>query len=66
MFGSDGATIQRLGILTFVLIVLFGSLVVSVSNAAERRPNILLILTDDQRWDTLGCSGAPLVEDAAH
>ena len=23
------------------------------------RPNILLILTDQHRWDTLGCYGAP-------
>ena len=23
------------------------------------RPNILLIMTDQQRWDTLGCYGAP-------
>ena len=25
-----------------------------------RRPNILLIVTDDQRWDSLGCAGNPL------
>ena len=25
-----------------------------------RRPNILMIMTDQHRWDTLGCFGAPL------
>ncbi len=25
-------------------------------------PNILLIMTDQQRWDTLGCTGSPVVE----
>lgn len=27
----------------------------------SRRPNILFLLTDDQRWDTLGCMGNPVV-----
>lgn len=26
------------------------------------RPNVLLIMTDQQRWDTLGCYGSPVVE----
>jgi arylsulfatase A-like enzyme len=26
---------------------------------SPRRPNLLLLLTDDQRWDTLGCAGNP-------
>ena len=26
----------------------------------SERPNILLIMTDQQRWDTLGCYGAPV------
>lgn len=28
---------------------------------AERRPNIVLILTDQQRWNALGCYGHPVV-----
>jgi len=31
----------------------------------DRRPNILLILTDDQRWDALGCAGNPIVQTPA-
>lgn len=27
-----------------------------------KKPNILLIMTDQQRWDTLGCSGNPVIE----
>ena len=26
------------------------------------KPNIILILTDDQRWDALGCSGNPIIQ----
>jgi len=26
------------------------------------RPNLLFLLTDDQRWDTLGCTGHPLLK----
>jgi arylsulfatase A-like enzyme len=32
-------------------------------SAAERKPpNIILILTDDQRWDTLGCMGNRIIQ----
>jgi arylsulfatase A-like enzyme len=30
--------------------------------AQDRRPNIILFLTDDQRWDTLSSSGHPLLK----
>ncbi|MHB0958590.1 MAG: sulfatase family protein [Pirellulaceae bacterium] len=29
-----------------------------VAGAAERRPNVLFILTDDQRWDAIGLGGS--------
>ena len=32
------------------------------SAAAQDKPNIVFILTDDQRWDTLGCSGNSIIE----
>ena len=30
--------------------------------AQKDRPNILFLLTDDQRWDTLGCMGNPIIQ----
>jgi N-acetylglucosamine-6-sulfatase len=30
--------------------------------AAADRPNILFVLTDDQRWDFMGCAGHPYLE----
>jgi len=35
-----------------------------VARAAEKKagpPNIIFLLTDDQRWDTLGCMGNPII-----
>ena len=29
---------------------------------AQDRPNIILIVTDDQRWDALGCAGNPVIQ----
>lgn len=34
----------------------------SVVGAAPERPNIIFLLTDDQRWDTLGCTGNRIIE----
>lgn len=36
----------------------------SLATAAEasKRPNIIFLLTDDQRWDTLGCMGNRIVQ----
>ena len=30
--------------------------------AAKKRPNIIFLLTDDQRWDTMGCTGNPIIQ----
>jgi N-acetylglucosamine-6-sulfatase len=30
--------------------------------AGDRRPNVVFILTDDQRWDQLGCAGHPYLQ----
>src|SRR5437762_4595822 len=34
----------------------------SASLAQTTRPNILFILTDDQRWDCLSCAGHPFLK----
>jgi len=42
-----------------VLLLLISSLALQ---AAETRPNILFLFADDQRFDTLGCAGHPIVK----
>ena len=33
-----------------------------LASSPERRPNILFLLTDDQRWDTMGCAGNQIIQ----
>ena len=35
---------------------------VAEENAAPHRPNVVFILTDDQRWDHMSCEGHPFLE----
>jgi len=37
------------------------SLISTAAIATEQRPNVLLILTDDQRWDAVGYHDKPLL-----
>lgn len=39
-----------------------GSLGAALSAQGAGRPNILFLLTDDQRWDTLGCMGNRIIK----
>jgi len=32
------------------------------SGRRAEKPNIILVVTDDQRWDTLGCAGNPIIQ----
>ena len=34
----------------------------SIGQAADTRPNVLFLLSDDQRADTLGCAGHPVIQ----
>ncbi len=46
-------------------VTLFGLLMlvaVAPVVAADPRPNVLFLLADDWRWDTLGCAGNPVVK----
>ena len=45
--------------LSFFVIILVS---ISIPSRAETRPNILFFLVDDQRNDTLGCAGHPIVK----
>lgn len=46
------------GILVVLSLVLG---MVSVSRSEDPRPNILVVLVDDLRWDEMGCAGHPFV-----
>jgi arylsulfatase A-like enzyme len=37
----------------------------SQRESGKSRPNIIVFLTDDQRWDALGCMGNPIVQTPA-
>lgn len=38
------------------------SVLACTSVPAASRPNVLVIITDDQRWDALSCAGHPLLK----
>jgi len=42
--------------------VLFAMTGVAGFAAVPSRPNILILLTDDQRWDAMGCAGNRIVQ----
>ncbi|MCF7818379.1 MAG: sulfatase [Kiritimatiellales bacterium] len=46
----------------WVLVVAIAVNLVMGADAASQRPNIVFMLTDDQRWDTLGCNGNPAIK----
>lgn len=43
-------------------LALFPSPLVAQDGAQGKRPNVIFILTDDQRWDQLSCEGHPYLE----
>ncbi len=47
---------------TFLLIVLLALAPTAFAAGESRRPNLLFILTDDHRFDALGCTGNPIVQ----
>lgn len=48
--------------INFILIILFLILTILKTQAQELRPNIIFILTDDQRWDAMGYAGNQIIK----
>ena len=46
----------------FCFLILLAGFAVPRRAIADERPNILFILTDDQRWDSLGCMGNEIIQ----
>src|SRR5688500_2083799 len=61
--GTDQSIGRLIGIcmlaLTFLVALPLSS---SAQAAPASRPNLIVILTDDQRWDALGLTGNPVVK----
>lgn len=49
----------RIGVLLFYAVI---GLISSPTFAQQQKPNIIFILTDDQRWDALGFAGNTLIQ----
>src|SRR5437660_993122 len=45
-----------------ILGIVLSFVTVTPLHAQDRQPNFLFLLTDDQRFDTLGCAGHPIVK----
>ncbi len=43
----------------FLLLILLTPCPFSLSALAKDRPNIIFLMTDDQRWNNFGCYGRP-------
>jgi arylsulfatase A-like enzyme len=50
-----------IGLLTPLALLISMAITAAAAETATR-PNILVLLTDDQRWDALGCMGNPIVQ----
>lgn len=54
--GKQRMVFFRMGIAIAIALIGSGA---AFCNEVQRRPNVLFILTDDQRWDALGLAGHP-------
>src|SRR5690349_7189891 len=50
---------RRRSLVSVLLLALVSN---AISAPPEKRPNLIFILTDDQRWDSLGLTGNPVVK----
>jgi arylsulfatase A-like enzyme len=49
----------RIAALTFEELLMTSLLLAVCALTAAERPNVIVVLTDDQRWDAMGCAGHP-------
>lgn len=62
--GTSGVFLMRPASLSFALLaaaLLANAVAAPVTRAAER-PNVIVLVTDDQRFDTLGCMGNKIIQ----
>ena len=52
----------KTNIIKFVVLVFSIITIVGCANKQNQRPNVIFILTDDQRNNTLGCAGHPIIK----
>ncbi len=52
----------RCVLLVLGLLAISPSLRATAADTKPQRPNIVFLLTDDQRWDTLGCMGNSIIQ----
>lgn len=50
------------GLTTIILAVVLGGFLPACKDNPASKPNIIFILTDDQRWDALGYAGNPIIQ----
>ena len=53
---------RNLIVMKKILLLIFYWMLGVVSFAQQNKPNIIFILTDDQRWDALGFAGNPIIQ----
>ncbi len=54
--------LQKINAVVFLLILAFSSCERAKDKTDQLKPNIIFILTDDQRWDALGYAGNPIIQ----
>jgi len=53
---------QKIMLLLVLLVLPIGICFVWTNYGKDERPNIIFLLTDDQRWDALSCAGNPIIK----
>src|SRR4051794_9543343 len=61
-FSPRDGVMRTLAKLCTLTLALFGLAAPRAAQEVGRRPNLLFILTDDQRFDLMGCAGHPILK----